>query len=341
MRRHNIVSGILFILSIIDFALAAPILAEEKRQAAVDVAHMIPKDVITALGKRVDEEAVAKLAEELLETGGKQESAVTHAPSSSAPSGPGHGSTNVPQAADPDLTLNIGANLNYRPNLALSAVPTHPGASVKQDFTWNHGVDVDFRPNLAASEMSGQQAGHWQDPMLPDNTLPLIYGSTDESGSKYWTSMSLGDLLPKPEPLKGVGKAHESHGQQPNAGPGPSDPGPSNAKPSNSWPTTTLDSSAGSGVNRPLPPPTDSERATMGYRPPPPPTELSLSPTGPAPTEARPYQPYAWLAEHPPSPGAWSPTEHWEETPPPPKRSEGRMVYEQPSTLGSPTDPKL
>jgi hypothetical protein len=55
MRRYDIVSGILLILSIIDFALAAPVFVQEKRQAWVDVMH-IPKDVITVFGKRWEED---------------------------------------------------------------------------------------------------------------------------------------------------------------------------------------------------------------------------------------------------------------------------------------------
>jgi hypothetical protein len=51
MRQYDIVSGIILILSIIDFALAAPVLMKEKRQERVDVVH-IPIDVITVLGKR-------------------------------------------------------------------------------------------------------------------------------------------------------------------------------------------------------------------------------------------------------------------------------------------------
>ncbi len=51
MRRYYIVSGILLILPIIDFALAAPVLVQEECQAYVDVVH-IPKDVITVLEKR-------------------------------------------------------------------------------------------------------------------------------------------------------------------------------------------------------------------------------------------------------------------------------------------------
>ena len=56
MRLYDIVSGILFIVSIIDFALAAPVLVQEKRQACLYVVQ-IPKDVITVLEKRVDEGA--------------------------------------------------------------------------------------------------------------------------------------------------------------------------------------------------------------------------------------------------------------------------------------------
>ena len=98
MRRYDIVSGILLILSIIDFAFAAPVLLQEKHQARVDVVH-IPKDVITVLGKRMDEEEPEKLLEKYFKTGKEPvESSDTHASSSSAPPGPDHGSTNVVQA---------------------------------------------------------------------------------------------------------------------------------------------------------------------------------------------------------------------------------------------------
>ena len=51
MRLYHIVSGILFILPIIDFAVAAPVLVQEKRQPPVDVAQM-PENAINTLGKR-------------------------------------------------------------------------------------------------------------------------------------------------------------------------------------------------------------------------------------------------------------------------------------------------
>jgi hypothetical protein len=70
MRRYNIVTRILLILSIIDFALAAPVLVQEKRQAFVD-AVLIPKDVITELGKRSDEELEKKPGEDHIKTWGE------------------------------------------------------------------------------------------------------------------------------------------------------------------------------------------------------------------------------------------------------------------------------
>ena len=53
MRRYYIVSGIILILPIINFAVAAPVPVQEKLQADVDVVH--PEDSMTMLGKRVDE----------------------------------------------------------------------------------------------------------------------------------------------------------------------------------------------------------------------------------------------------------------------------------------------
>lgn len=51
MRRYHLVTLILLLISAIDFALAAPVLVQEKRQAPVDVAGT-PKDVTTVLEKR-------------------------------------------------------------------------------------------------------------------------------------------------------------------------------------------------------------------------------------------------------------------------------------------------
>lgn len=60
MRRYYMVSGILLILSTVDFAVAAPALVREKSQTGVDVIQ-IPEGMTTMLGKRVDELPVSEL----------------------------------------------------------------------------------------------------------------------------------------------------------------------------------------------------------------------------------------------------------------------------------------
>jgi len=110
MRRYDIISGILLILSIIDFALAAPVFVQEKRQASVDVVH-IPKDLTTVLWERGEDEEAMKMAEWFrkvikasLKKQADSESSVAHASSepSAAPPGPDHGSTNVLQSPTPN-----------------------------------------------------------------------------------------------------------------------------------------------------------------------------------------------------------------------------------------------
>jgi hypothetical protein len=114
MRRCDIVSGILLILSIIDFALAAPVLLQEKHQAStacVGVVH-IPKDVITVLGKRGDE-WLEKFVDDYLKNSEMEnsvESSDTHASSDSssslsAPPGFEPGWRNLVQAPAPNAHL--------------------------------------------------------------------------------------------------------------------------------------------------------------------------------------------------------------------------------------------
>jgi hypothetical protein len=110
MRWYDIVFGILLIISITDFALAAPVPVQEKLQTRVDVVHM-PKDVITVLGKRVNEDSL-KMAAEYFKTMLKPaESSDAHASSSLAPPpGQDHGSTDVVQAAAPPKQASSAAN---------------------------------------------------------------------------------------------------------------------------------------------------------------------------------------------------------------------------------------
>ena len=107
MRRYNIVvSGILLIFFINNFAFAAPVSAQEKHQVRVDMVH-IPKDVITVVEKRGNEE-LEKLLDQYFKAIGKPaESSDAHASSSSAAPGPVHGSTSVIQAPPPNPASSI------------------------------------------------------------------------------------------------------------------------------------------------------------------------------------------------------------------------------------------
>jgi hypothetical protein len=93
MRRYYIVSRLLLILPIIGFAVAAPVLVQEKRQTHVDVGN-IPGDAITMLGERGE---LDDLNEMLLmyekHFAEQAESSAAHTSSSSPPSGPDHGWT--------------------------------------------------------------------------------------------------------------------------------------------------------------------------------------------------------------------------------------------------------
>ena len=113
MRRYIIVFGILLILSIIDLALAAPVLVQDKRQGWVDVID-IPEDAKTALGKRVGADAIEQLWDKWYfeglwgkpkESPGAPASSIStpsgSAPSGSEPSGPDHASTSVIEGPAP------------------------------------------------------------------------------------------------------------------------------------------------------------------------------------------------------------------------------------------------
>jgi len=90
-------SGILLIVPIVDFALAVPVVVQEKRQARPDMVD-IPKYQVTMLGKRVGiEEAGEALLPKVKNYFGKPEgSSAAEGSSSSAPSDAGQVSTNAP-----------------------------------------------------------------------------------------------------------------------------------------------------------------------------------------------------------------------------------------------------
>ena len=156
MRRYDILFGILLILSIIDFALAAPVLVQEKRQAYADV-EQIPKDVRTVWRKRVGEDDLVKVAEDYLETGGKQtESSDTHASSSSALPVPDHDPTNTAEVPDTHASSSSAAPVpDHEPTDAVEVSAPNPSTeppSSSPELPLSLDDFYDFIPPWPSSE---------------------------------------------------------------------------------------------------------------------------------------------------------------------------------------------
>jgi len=204
MRRYNIISGIFLILSIIDLALTAPVLVQEKRQACVDVVHT-PRDVITVLGKRGDDE-LEKLLKEYFKTWGKPpvESSDAPASSSSAPLGSDHGSTSgVPVQAPAPNPVSSTANPNPLMEPALSPSWTsfpHSSGSETSESTESHSPLL--TPTLEGYYVlnQGVMEAHAPQPNpnlnLNPKKRPLTGPDPDlDFDWAYW--MNLGDPPPK------------------------------------------------------------------------------------------------------------------------------------------------
>ena len=115
MRPYDVVSQIFLILSIIKFALAAPVLVREKRQACLDVVHN-HEDAITVLGKRGGEPELLELWPKIMEdyipkpesSGSvpfnpvhEETNVVDRPPPNPATSNPDHGATNAVDGPPP------------------------------------------------------------------------------------------------------------------------------------------------------------------------------------------------------------------------------------------------
>lgn len=220
MRRYDIVSGILLILSIIHFTLASPVLVKGKRQTRVDVLHR-PKDVMTTLGKRGWEPGeLEKLVEDFFNTGLKPiDSSDGHAPPSSMPPGP-HGSMNVEQGPGPNQAPSTAnpALLNEPPSP--SSVQGAWGDPLSEEGRWPYkGEDGFLYYHTPGSSEYGSDhettEAHAQQP----NPNPEM-AEDSYSDWNYWTRPPLlKPLWPSPEDF---GQAYENqvdHVHQPNPGP--------------------------------------------------------------------------------------------------------------------------
>ena len=224
MRRYDIVFGILLILSIIDFALAAPVLVREKLQAHVDVAQ-IPKDAITVFGKRGNEELERLLAEFFDATGKSVDSQDAHTPSSSAPPGPDHGSMDNVKAPAPNLASPpahpdpLTEPLNPSPiPYSMPVVQGDPLSESESDYEWlfdSNGEPLVPLPSPTSTEFGSDHETNWERVPKPNpNSNP---GPSTQAGPDpdfdwdHW--MDLEDLPPPKWPKiasEEVGQVHEN-----------------------------------------------------------------------------------------------------------------------------------
>jgi hypothetical protein len=218
--------GILLTLPIIDFkfALAAPVLVQEKRHACVDAVHS-PKDVVTVLEKRVEEDDTWKLLEDLF--GHKLPDA--DAPLSPAPPLPDHGSKVDVPAPKPNLASSTNsptANLNP---LMGSLADAHAASSSAP-----LGPDLVPKPNLASSTktstanpdplMSSPAPLSWPSYLLEFDVQPPTVNpaSEIELGRHFSDRMATLDGLPAaPKPPRKSRKR-----PRPRPRPRPKNPGP-------------------------------------------------------------------------------------------------------------------
>jgi hypothetical protein len=227
MRRSDIVSGIILILSISDFTLAAPLLGREKLHARVDVVHTgIHKDMI---GKRGEEDLdkLAKLGTDYFEkwekpVGGSD----AHALSSSAPPGPDQGSTVDVKAPEPNPA---SPPANPHPLLE-SPIPSRkahlmPGVEEDElnesDYEWLFASDSENELHAIASPTSTKldldHALAGEHVAQPKPNPGPSAGADPNFDWEYWTNL---ESPPRKRPVspKEFGQAS---GQQSNIGPSP------------------------------------------------------------------------------------------------------------------------
>jgi hypothetical protein len=316
MRRYDILFGSLLVLSTIDFALAAPVLVQEKRQAYADVVHT-PKDARTMLRKRVGEDDLAKLAE-YLETWGKPiKSSDTHASSSSMPPVPDRGSTSAMQgsASNPaSSTGNLGPLMEPPIQSWAASTPWDP-FKVPSDHSLGFVDSPESSPLSSGYSSDNEETESW--PKVPKSKPVWIPKPSPDADPNfdwhYWMTV-------------------ESPPRQRLASP---KAGPSNSGPSNPGLSTGLDWDHNVNTPSPYVPPkiyshSDPGSSPLSYSPRPTKFYSYSEPGSPLPYASSPTKFY-----NSPGPVAWSTAgtgspielEYGVSTPESPKESEYEVVH--------------
>jgi hypothetical protein len=219
MRQHGIIFGILLLLSIIDFALAAPIPVQEDLQPRVDV----PRDVVNVVEKRADDELIEKLSAYFEkwanppasssslapQPGPEHESTSDRQTSSSPPPEPEHGSTGDAQAPSspplgPEHELTSDAQTSSSPPPGLEHESTSDAQAPSSPPPGpEHGPMNDEQASGPAPEPAPSTANPLVEPSnplsiepptyTPASTVPSSYasadyGSDDESAGTHVSS---------------------------------------------------------------------------------------------------------------------------------------------------------
>jgi len=173
MRRYNIIPLILLILSIINFALAAPVLIAEKCHSCVDVVH-VPKDVVTVLGKRGDDfEKLAKLFDNFDRWWGPsawgdyehvdpESSSAVLPPSSSAPSDSGHGP--MQEHVPPENPASSTESDHWHPESSVGHPPPPSTASSSVSVSDPNREEIDVGHDAPEPDPDLIESGHSHTP---------------------------------------------------------------------------------------------------------------------------------------------------------------------------------
>jgi hypothetical protein len=227
MRWSDIVSGIILILSISDFTLAAPLLGREKLHACVDVVHTgIHKDM-PVMGKRGKEDIdkLAKIASDYFEKWGKPDWwPEAHDSSSSAPPGPDQGSTVDVKAPEPN-PASPPANPHPVLESSIPSPKAHlmPGVEEDElnesDYEWLFASDSENELHAIASQTSTKfdldHALTGEHVAQPKPNPGPSAGADPDFDWEYWMKLA---NPPRKRPVspKEFGQAS---GQQPEIGP--------------------------------------------------------------------------------------------------------------------------
>ncbi len=213
MRGHDIVPRTLLILTVITFALAAPVLVQEKRQACADEDH-VHRDVITVLGKRAVGDDLHMLWDGPWRFGNVWGEAEEHVPEVHAPP-PNLAGVDVPEvhAPLPNLVGVVVPEVHAPPpNLAGVHVP---GVHMPMDGPWDFGnvrggaeeyvPGVHAPPPSPAGVHGPEVHGPWDfwNLGLPEGQVPAVRVPSHGSEDSNRESMELGGDAPPASPESG------------------------------------------------------------------------------------------------------------------------------------------